>query len=143
MTDDRDRRSYPLGKHHRRETSARSGRPLSNVSAERLLAGEVTADDVAISADTLLLQAGFAKEAGFEQVADNLARAAEMTRIPDRDLLDLYEALRPGRSTYYQLLSLSQQIASQYDAELTGAYIREAADVYRETGMLKMSETDQ
>ena len=88
----------------------------------------------------LEMQARFAREAGYHEVAANLSRAAEMTRIPNDEILALYEALRPGRSTYYQLLSLSQQIASRFDAEHTSAYIREAADVYRDTGLLKMDE---
>ena len=63
-----------------------------------------------------------------------------MTRIPDEELLEIYESLRPGRSTYYRLLSLSQQVASRYDAEHTGAYIREAADAYRDTGRAEGGE---
>lgn len=86
------------------------------------------------------MQARFARDAGYAEVAANLERAAEMTRIPNDEILELYEALRPGRSTYYQLLSLSQQLASRYDAEHTGAYIREAAEAYRSTGLLKMDE---
>ena len=90
--------------------------------------------------ETLDLQAEFARSEGYNEVAANLARAAEMTRIPNDEILEIYEALRPGRSTYYQLLSLSQQIASMYAAEHTGTYIREAADVYRDTGLLKVDE---
>ena len=63
-----------------------------------------------------------------------------MARISNDEILSLDKALRPGRSTYYQLLSLSQQLTSRYGAEHTGAYIREAADVYRDTGMLRMDD---
>ena len=63
-----------------------------------------------------------------------------MTQIPNAEILEVYEALRPGRSTYYQLLSLSQQIISLYGAEHTGAYIRDAAEVYRDTGLLRIEE---
>ena len=139
MSDDarQNARRFPLGKHHRDEISTQSGRPLEDLTLEQVLRGSVSPADVSINADTLMLQAGFARDAGFDQVADNLARAAEMTRIPNDELLEIYESLRPGRSTYYQLLSISQRIASMYDAELTGAYIREAADAYRDTGLLK------
>jgi len=131
---------YPLGEFHRDDISTQSGRPLTDLTLENVLGGHVSPEDVSINAQTLDTQAEFAREAGYDAVAENLARAAEMTRIPNEELLDIYEALRPGRSTYYQLLSMSQQIASMYGAELTGAYIREAADVYRDTGLLKMDE---
>lgn len=132
--------TFPLGEHHRDDVATASGRRLGDLTLERVLSKEVAPQDMAASAETLLQQAEFARRAGYDQVADNLSRAAEMTRIPNGELLEIYEALRPGRSTYYQLLSLSQQITSLYGAELTGAYIREAADAYRDTGLLKMDE---
>ncbi|HAT87402.1 MAG TPA: propanediol dehydratase small subunit PduE, partial [Rhizobiales bacterium] len=111
-----------------------------NIEVDNVLAGTVSPDDLAIQRATLEAQAQVATEAGYTEVAENLLRAAEMTNIPDDEILDMYEALRPGRSTYYQLLSLSQWISSQFDAELTGNYIREAADAYRDTGLLKMDD---
>jgi propanediol dehydratase small subunit len=129
---------FPLGRHHREDISTKSGRPLSELNLEQVLQGKVVSEDVSVSSETLELQAGFAREAGYPEVAANLTRAAEMTRIPNDEILEIYEALRPGRSTYYQLLSMSQRIASMYAAEHTGAYIREAAEVYRDTGLLKM-----
>ncbi len=131
---------YPLGEHHRGEVRARSGRGLDRFGIEDVAAGGASPEDVSISAETLEIQAGFAREAGYLEVAANLTRAAEMTRIPNGEILEIYEALRPGRSTYYQLLSMSQRIASEYAAEHTGVYIREAAEAYRDTGLLKMDE---
>jgi len=131
---------FPLGAHHRAEISTQSGRPLTDLSLEQIQAGDVSPEDVSIRFETLQQQARFAREAGYDQVADNLSRAAEMTRIPNAELLEIYEALRPGRSTYYQLLSMSQRVASMFAAELTSAYIRQAADVYRDTGLLKMDD---
>ncbi len=131
---------FPLGGDGRDGIAAKSGRLLGEMTLDSVAGGGASPDDVTASAETLLLQARFAREAGYSEVAANLTRAAEMTRIPDEDLLEIYESLRPGRSTYYQLLSLSQQVASRYGAEHTGAYIREAADAYRETGLLKMED---
>ena len=131
---------FPLGENHREEITTRSGRPLSELTLDQVLGGDVLPEDVSVDAGTLEVQAEFARQAGYGQVAENLARAAEMTRIPNEELLEIYESLRPGRSTYYQLLSISQRITSMYGAELTGAYIREAADAYRDTGLLKMGE---
>lgn len=133
--------NFPLGEHHRGDIQAKSGRPISELSLEDVLAGGATEDDLSASAETLMMQAQFAQNAGYKEVANNLIRAAEMTRIPNDELLAMYESLRPGRSTYYQLLSLCQRLTSEYDAEHTGAYIREAADAYRETGLLKMDDS--
>lgn len=131
---------FPLGQHHREEISTKSGRALAELTLDRVLGGDVNPDDVSVSDKTLELQAEFARQSGYREVAENLARAAEMTRIPNDEILEIYEALRPGRSTYYQLLSLSQQIISMYGAEHTGAFVREAAEAYRETGLLKMDD---
>lgn len=131
---------FPLGEFHRDEITTQSGRPLRDLTLEAVLGGNVSPADISVNAETLMIQARFARDAGYDQVAENLERAAEMTRIPNDELLEIYESLRPGRSTYYQLLSISQRIASMYGAELTGAYIREAADAYRDTGLLKIDE---
>ena len=131
---------YPLGQFQREDTDAKSGCPLREITLDRVVKGEAKPDDLAASAETLLKQAAVARNAGYPEVAANLMRAAEMTRMPDAEILEIYEALRPGRSTYHQLLSLSQRLASMYKAEFTGAYIREAADAYRDTGLLKMDE---
>ena len=69
-----------------------------------------------------------------------MRRAAELTDIPNQRLLEIYEALRPRRRTYFQLLALSQEIAGMYGADETARYIREAADAYRDTGLLKTDE---
>ncbi|MCY6381876.1 diol dehydratase small subunit [Hoeflea prorocentri] len=142
MNDASKRNSYqfPLGKHHRSEITTKSGRPLEELGIEQVSSGQVDSDDVSVSAETLELQAAFARESGYAEVAANLTRAAEMTRIPNSEILEIYEALRPGRSTYYELLSVSQRVASMYSAQHTAAYIREAADAYRDTGMLKVDE---
>ncbi|MDG2406566.1 MAG: diol dehydratase small subunit [Paracoccaceae bacterium] len=134
---DKHSRKFPLGTHHRNEVRAKSGRPLNELTLDQVQAGDVQPDDLSASAETLNLQAQFALDAGYAEVAKNLIRAAEMTKIPNTEILEVYEALRPGRSTYYRLLSLSQQIISMYGAEHTGAYIRDAAEAYRETGLLK------
>ena len=37
-----------------------------------------------------------AQQHGNPQLADNLRRAAELTELPDEEVLAIYEALRPG-----------------------------------------------
>ena len=59
--------------------------------------------------------------------------------MPNDVLIETYEKLRPYRATYYQLLAARQEIAARYDAPETGDYIRQAAEAYREKGLLKRS----
>lgn len=55
-------------------------------------------------------QAGAAETAGYRQLAENLRRAAELTRISNQEVLDLYDALRPGRTSYSQLIGLANHL---------------------------------
>ena len=108
----------------------------AELTLERLRSGKVMPDDVTISRETLLAQAARAEAEGYPQLARNFRRAAELTAIPNDVLLQTYEKLRPYRSTYYELLSLSQEISARYDAPETGEYIRQAAEAYQAKGLL-------
>jgi propanediol dehydratase small subunit len=114
-----------------------SGRTLDELTIEAVLAGELTAEDLRISGDTLRHQAGVAETAGYRQLAENLRRAAELTRISNQEVLDIYNALRPGRTTYGQLIKLADRLANDLDAPLNAAFVREAAEVYLERGIVK------
>ncbi len=127
---------YPLGRHHRDAIRSRTGLPLERISLEAALGGELEPLDLGIHADTLRMQAEVAEAAGRLQLARNFRRAAELTEIPDERLLAIYEALRPRRSTYYELLALSEELAHEYGAAETAGYIREAAEAYRQSGLV-------
>jgi len=114
-----------------------SGRTLDELTIEAVLAGELTAGDFSISPDTLRRQAGVAEAAGYRQLAENLRRAAELTRISNQEVLDIYNALRPGRTTYGQLIELADRLENDLDAPLNAAFVREAAEVYLERGIVK------
>jgi propanediol dehydratase small subunit len=114
-----------------------SGRTLDELTIEAVLAGELTAEDLRISGDTLRRQADVAEAAGYRQLAENLRRAAELTRISNQEVLDIYNALRPGRTTYGQLIELADRLANDLDAPLNAAFVREAAEVYLERGIVK------
>jgi len=106
------------------------------LTLDQLRAGQIRPDDVTISRETLLIQAARAEVEGYPQLARNFRRAAELTAIPNDVLLKTYENLRPYRSTYYELLAMSQEIAARYDAPETGEYIRQAAEAYQAKGLL-------
>jgi propanediol dehydratase small subunit len=114
-----------------------SGRTLDELTIEVVLAGELTAEDLRISRDTLRRQAGMAETAGYRQFAENLRRAAELTRISNQEVLDIYNALRPGRTSYGQLIELAARLENDLDAPLNAALVREAAEIYLERGIVK------
>jgi propanediol dehydratase small subunit len=114
-----------------------SGRTLDELTIEAVLAGELTTGDFSISPDTLRRQADVAEAAGYRQLAENLRRAAELTRISNQEVLDIYNALRPGRTTYGQLIELADRLENDLDAPLNAAFVREAAEVYLERGIVK------
>jgi propanediol dehydratase small subunit len=117
------------------ELRAVSGRPLSEVTLDAL--EELSIADVQISPATLRAQAEIARQAGFRQLAVNLTRAAELTAVPNAELLRMYEMLRPQRASHAELLALADELERGYAAVENARMVREAAEVYRARGLLK------
>lgn len=114
-----------------------SQRSVEDLTIESLRLGTLTPQDVTIRKAKLMAQAEFAERKGYGQLARNFRRAAELTNLPNEVLMEVYEKLRPNRSSYGELLAASQELTARYDAQETGAYVREAAEVYRERGLLR------
>ncbi len=119
------------------QLQAASGRTLDQVTLDQAAAGTLSPDDLQISADTLRAQADIAEQAGYEELAQNLRRAAELTAVPNSELLRMYEQLRPGRSSFEELSALADELESNYAATVTAAFVREAADVYKRRNLLR------
>ena len=83
-----------------------------------------------ISAATLKYQAAKARDAGFVQLSHNFLRAAELTVLPDNEILAIYELLRPGRSTHAELCTTADKLELIYGASETAAFVRDAAAEY-------------
>ncbi len=128
---------YPLMEHAAGTLRAASGRPATEITLARLAAGELADDDLRIAPEALRAQAEIAARAGFPQLAANLRRAAELTAVPNAELLRMYETLRPGRATHAEMLALAVQLEEVYGAVETAAFVREAAAVYRARGLVK------
>jgi propanediol dehydratase small subunit len=126
---------YPLVEQSCEILRAASGRALNDITPEALAAGELTADDLRIRAETLCVQAEIAATAGYPQLAANLRRAAELTALPNDELLRAYEALRPGRSTIAEIRALADRLETEYGARETAAFVREAAEAYAARGL--------
>ena len=114
-----------------------SGVSLNDITMKTVLSGYIKADDLRISPETLKLQAQIAEKVGRKQLADNFLRAAEMTAVSDDRILEIYDALRPRRSTKDELLGIADELENQYKAVVTAGLVREAADVYDKRGLLK------
>ena len=128
---------YPLAQKRPDLAQSASGMKLEDITLEKVVAGQITFDDVRIRPETLEYQAQIAESVGRVRLAANLRRAAEMTRIPDGRLLEMYNALRPYRSTKEELLQMAAELETQYQAKVCGALVREAAEVYEKRGRLK------
>jgi propanediol dehydratase small subunit len=128
---------YPLMENAADSLQAASGRPLSEITLEAAAKDDLSIADLRISAETLRAQAGIARQAGYTQLAENLTRAAELTAVPNEELLQMYEMLRPGRSTFEMLVALAEKLEADYNAPVTGQMVREAAEIYRARGLLR------
>ena len=128
-------RQYPLID-HAAELRAVSGRPLSEVTLDVL--EDLSIADVQISPATLRAQAEIARKAGFRQLATNLARAAELTAVPNAELLRMYELLRPQRASHAELLALAEELDQRYEAVENAQMVREAAEVYQARGLPRL-----
>ncbi len=128
---------YPIGEKRPELIKTPSGKQLNTIVLDDLLKGNVKSDDLRITADTLEMQASIADSVGRAPFAHNLRRAGELTRVPDARILEIYNALRPGRSSKQELLAIGDELDRQYGAPITAAFVREAADVYEKRNYLK------
>ena len=113
---------------------ALSGRAVEGLTVEAVRAGEVGLADLRIHPETLERQAVVAEEHSNPQLAENLRRAAELTQLPDDEVLAIYEALRPGRSSAAQLTALAGSLADR-GLPRCSALVAEAAEVYARRGL--------
>jgi propanediol dehydratase small subunit len=113
---------------------ALSGRPVGELTLEAVRRGEVGLPDLRIHPGTLEHQAQVAKEHGNPQLAENLRRAAELTTLGDDEVLAIYEALRPGRSTAAQLTTLAASLEAR-SLPRCAALLTEAAEIYTRRGL--------
>ncbi len=132
-----DASSYPLGERMPEKIKAATGKVLADFSLEKVKSGELKADDFRIAPETLEMQAQVAESVGRDSLARNMRRAAELIKVPDEELLEIYNALRPYRSTKAELTGIADGLESKYGCKINAAFIREAADVYEKRGRLK------
>lgn len=128
---------YPLGTRRPDLIKTPSGATLEDINLDQLRAGVIAGEDIRATSETLLLQAEIAEATGRDQLAENLRRAAELTRVPDDVVLAVYTALRPGRSTATALEDWAVTMETEFRAPSIAAFIREAKTVYQNRGLVK------
>jgi propanediol dehydratase small subunit len=119
------------------DVRTKSGRSLGELTMEAVLEQRVTAEDFRISAETLRRQAAEAEAAGYVELGQNLRRAAELTEVSNQEVLDIYASLRPGRTSYSELVTLAAHLRDDLDAPLTAELVTEAAEVYLARGLIR------
>jgi propanediol dehydratase small subunit len=132
-----DKSQYPLGEKMPEQIKSATGKPLSEFSMGKVASGELSANDFRIAPETLELQAQVAESVGRDNLARNMRRAAELIAVPDEELLQVYNSLRPYRSTKAELYGIADKLEKEYGCKINAAFVREAADVYESRGRLK------
>ncbi len=132
---------YPLGEQSLDTVHSATEVSLDQITLQAVMEGRVTAADLRISGETLRRQADIAEHAGFRQFAQNLRRGAELVDIPDDELVHIYTALRPRRSTYAELSALADELERRYRAVLVAGMLREAAEAYAARGLTRADDS--
>lgn len=129
---------YPLSSNMPPERiHSKTGKSLRDITIENIMEGNISSEDIKISKDVLLLQGEVAAQAGREKLKDNFTRASELIEIPDKELLHIYDKLRPNRATKEELLELAHRLTRVYGANSCAKLVLDAASVYEKRGILK------
>ncbi len=127
---------YPLAENHPESVRTATGKALSDVTLDAVLNGAVTVEDLAITPQTLLHQADIARAASRAALAHNFERAAEMARLPQELIFEIYNQLRPGRAkSRAELTEVAQMLRPEFQAEQLAVFVDEAAEVYEQRGL--------
>lgn len=137
MTEFDPRSDYPLATNRPDLVRTPSGLPLDELTIDQLFRGSIPDGDFRATPQTLRMQADVARSTDLPQLADNLDRAAELAIIPDEVILEIYTALRPGRSSAAELADWADLIETTYQAPSIARLVREAAAAYEARGILR------
>ncbi len=131
---------YPLGARRPDLVTTPSGLGLDDLTLAAVRAGRIEPDDLRATPETLRRQSAVALAAGRTQLADNLARAAELATVPSETILEIYTALRPHRSTAAELAAWADRLEHELGAPLCAAFVREALAAHAERGLVNADD---
>lgn len=123
-------KDYPLATKIPNLIKTPTGKKLEDITLESVVSQDIKPEDIRISKETLEMQAQIAEGMNRNAIARNFRRAGELISVPDERILEMYNALRPFRSTKEELLKIADELENVYDAKVNADFIREAAEVY-------------
>lgn len=130
-------KDYPLAIKRSDDIKTPTGKNFKDITLENILSGDIKPEDVRISPETLEMQAQIAEGMNREAIARNFRRAAELIKVPDDRILEIYNALRPFRSTKEELLTIAEELENVYGAKVNADFVREAVEIYEKRNKLK------
>ena len=128
---------YPIAKKHVDWIVVGEDKKFDDITLDNILSGKITSKDLRIKPEILKKQGEIAKNSGREAIQYNFSRAAELTKVPDERVLQIYNALRPYRSSKQELLDIATELESVYGATICAGFVREAAENYERRKKLK------
>lgn len=128
---------YPIATKHPEWIKTKTGKTLEDITLANVMNGKLTPDDLKITPDILKAQGEIATSAGRKSISRNFERASELTVVPDERVLEMYNALRPYRSSKKELLAIADELENKYSAVISANYFREAATYYEKRKKLK------
>lgn len=129
---------YPASEKQAERVATPGGHTLDELTLENVLEGKLSAEDVGILPSSLRLQAEVARAAGRGPLTDNFERGAELVGVPQDDLFETYEMLRPGRArNKAELLELAARYRTRHDAPHIAALIEDAAETYERRNLYR------
>lgn len=127
---------YPLAEHEKERITSKTGKKFTDITLDEVMKEHVSPDDIKISKEILKAQGQIAMDAGNGPMEKNFERAAELVDVPDEVILQMYDKLRPNRSTKLELVMMAQELLEKYDAKNCARLVMEAAEVYEKRGIL-------
>lgn len=128
---------YPLGQKRAELLYTPTKKAYTDLTLDAALNGEITSQDLRISPETLLMHAEISESMQRNQLSQNFRRAAELIQISDERILEIYNALRPNRSTKQELFDIANELEHVYHAIENAKLVLEAAEVYERRGILR------
>ena len=129
---------YPAGEKQADRIGTPGGHKLSDLTVENVLAGKITPQDIGISSGALQLQGEVARAVGRTCLGNNFDRGAELADVPQEEIFETYELLRPGRARgKKELLDLAERYRKTHKAPHIARLIEEAAEVYELRGLFR------
>ena len=128
--------NYPLGVKEADTITSKTGKRLDEITLDEVKKGNITAEDIKISSEMLKRQGQVAHEADNPQMEANFERASELVNVPDDVILNMYNKLRPNRSTKRELVLMAQELLEKYHAPHCAKLVLEAAEIYEKRGIL-------